>query len=537
MCIRLRAFKVYQVIRFLFCAAAAMTADSPGLARAAEPRPPESSRIIELFDSRSDKTSVTGSRRLNLAGYRRPDIIGYVYEGKFELVPAAGLDNMRYFGQLVGDLAVRCPSLGLDADKHQLIPYLLSAGADLFRRFQTDQLSQSEVLQSVWMAIVALDKHRACQYHQGHETLEQAQARCNAASKDKAELSVLPSFDAAQDTTLFLGRHGCKSEEAQRLARQLIAFGRIAHTRSYFTERMPSPTSPAGQAYAAIFENCARGSLYDRAYAWCGCYVRTLHSLNPSDKVLRALAQNPFVDGSTYMTWVASNVAGGNALFQCASTLVGKPDWRDAYAPRTTACLIDDRATPDGARECRYRAACSVFTMTGERCAQEISSRSWGYREVDCKAGGDVAAPRLAPREWRRGAFTMIDYEAEVAADFVPPLPADARTKHPLLVRLLKREAPGLLQSISLTVMTDGDLMIMGTPPNQLRQSGPDIAAIDREKALLLKCSYKSQKGVRSKMYWFERVPKHVENRQVNPALQPYFARIAGARSSCPTSD
>jgi hypothetical protein len=131
----------------------------------------------------------------------------------------------------------------------------------------------------------------------------------------------------------------------------------------------------------------------------------------------------------------------------------------------------------------------------------------------------------------------MIDYETELAPDFVPPLPADARTKHPLLVRLLKRETPGLLQSMSLTLMTDGDLMIMGTPAQLLRQTGPDIAAIDREGALLLKCTYKSQRGVQIKNYWFEQVPKHVQNRQVSPALQPYFARIAGARSSCPASD
>jgi hypothetical protein len=235
------------------------------------------------------------------------------------------------------------------------------------------------------------------------------------------------------------------------------------------------------------------------------------------------------------MTWVARNLPGGEALYKCASTLPNW-DWREAYAPRTTACLIDDRAAPDGARECRYRAACSVFTITSDRCAQEISSRGWGYREVDCRAGGGVAAPRFAPREWRRGAFTMIDYETELAPDFVPPLPADARAKHPLLVRLLNRETPGLLQSMSLTVMTDADLMIMGTPPNLLRQSGPDIAAIDREKALLLKCTYKSQQGVQRKTYWFERVPKHVQDGQVNPALQPYFARIAGARSSCPAS-
>jgi hypothetical protein len=78
---------------------------------------------------------------------------------------------------------------------------------------------------------------------------------------------------------------------------------------------------------------------------------------------------------------------------------------------------------------------------------------------------------------------------------------------------------------------------MMGTPSNLLTKSGVDIAAVDREVALLLKCTYKSQRGLQRKTYWFERVPKHVQNGQVNPVLQPYFARIAGARSSCPASD
>jgi hypothetical protein len=274
---RLIEYTFDQIIVFVVSVVAALiTIDIANFSRAAEPRPPESSRIIELFDNRS-KASVGGGRPLNLAGYWRPDIIGPLYEGKFELIPATGLENMRYFGQLVGDLAARCPSLGLDADKHQIIPYILSAGADLFQRFKTDQLSQSEVLQSIWMAVVALNKRWSCQYHPGRDILDQAQARCNEAAKDQAELNVLPSFDAAQDTTLFLGRHGCGGAEARHLARQLIAFGRIAHTRTHLTERMPSPTSPAGRAYAAIFEHCARGSLDNRAYAWCGCYVRFTH--------------------------------------------------------------------------------------------------------------------------------------------------------------------------------------------------------------------------------------------------------------------
>jgi len=460
-------------------------------------------------------------------------MIGYIYEGRFELVPATGLDNMRFYAQAVGSLAESCPSLALQDSKHELIPFLVSGATDLVRRFQTGQLSQSEVLQSVWMAMLGLNRHWSCQYHPGRGTFNQAQARCNAAAKDQAELGVLPSLDAAHDTTLFLGRHGCQSREAQRLARQLITFGRTAHTRTHFADRMPRPTSPEGRAYASIFENCARGSLDDRAHAWCGCYVRTLHSLKPSERVLHALGQNPFVDGSTYIDWVVRNLPGGQALYECARTLPGR-DWRESYAPRPTACLIDEKPAPGATKECRYRAARSVFSIMDEKCAPEISSRQWGYHEVDCSAGGAVSKPRVGPREWRSGVSTLIDYETELSPEFVPSLPHDARAKHPLEVRLLKRNTPGLLRSMSLTVLTDGDLVMMGTPLSVLASSGADIAAIDREGALLLKCTYKREKGAQIKTYWFERVPKHVQNGRVSTALQPYFARIAGAKSSCP---
>lgn len=529
------ADKFKRVVIITFGVVAALTTvNVSNFVRAAEPRPLESSRIVELFDKRSDEASVAGGRPLDLSGYRRPDIIGYIYEGKFELVPATGLDNIRYYAQAVADLAARCPSLGLDAAKHEIIPFLLSGVTDLVRRFQTGQLSQSEVLQAAWMAMLGLNQHWSCQYTPGRGSFDQAQAQCNQAGQDRANLGVLPSLDAAHDTTLFLGRYGCKSTQAQRLARQLIAFGRIAHTRMHFTERMPSPTSPAGKAYGSIFENCARGSLNDRAYAWCGCYVRTLHSLKPSGKVLRALAQNPFIDGSTYMSWVARNVPGGNALYKCESTLRGKLDWRESYAPRTTACLIDQTPAPGGAKECRYRAACGVFSVSSEQCARQISSRRWGYREVDCNTGGAVPAPRVGPREWQKGIFTLIDYETQLAPDFVPPLPADARAKHPLQVRLLKRDTPGLLKSMSLAALTYADLMTMGMPLKLLEKGDADLAAIDREGTLILKCAYKTQKSVATKIHWFERVPKHVQNRQIDPALRPYFAKIAGAVADCP---
>ena len=62
-----------------------------------------------------------------------------------------------------------------------------------------------------------------------------------------------------------------------------------------------------------------------------------------------------------------------------------------------------------------------------------------------------------------------------------------------------------------------------------------DIAAIDREATLVLECTYKADEGlVRPKLYWFEKTPKHVQDRRVNSALQPYFPKIGEGASSCP---
>lgn len=506
---------------------------------AAEPHPPSSSRILKVYEPEAGAAKDSGAEPappIELTGYRRVDMIGYIYQGKFELVPATGLDNIRYYAQAVAELNAQCPALELEAAKHQIVPYLLSGVTDLVRRFQTGQLSQSEVLQATWMAMLGLNQHWSCQYRPGLGSYDQAQAQCNRAGQDRSELGVLPSQEAAQDITLFLGRHGCTGGAARRLARQLIAFGRIAHTRMHFTERMPSPTSPEGKAYGAIFENCTRPSVDDRAYAWCGCYVRTLYSLKPDRRTLNALAENPFVDGSTYMSWVVRNVPGGEALFDCERTLHGKLDWREAYAPRDTACLVGDKPISGEARECRYRAAWGEFTVTGAHCAAEITSRLWGYRELDCAAGGAMATPSAGPREWRKGIFTMIDYEAELPPDFVPPLPDDARDKVPLQVRLLRATRPGGLKSMSLTVLTDTDLMLMGMPFNLMAHSGAEITAISQEGALILQCAYKAQKGVQYETYWYEQVPQHVSSGRLNPAMQPYFKRIKGAATTCPAS-
>ncbi|HZD52011.1 MAG TPA: hypothetical protein VE175_03105, partial [Woeseiaceae bacterium] len=112
----------------------------------AEPRPPASSRILEDYEAEPAATSSrSGAPPLELSGYRRSDMIGYIYQGKFELVPATGLNNIRYFSQSIAELASRCPNLELDDAKYSIVPYLLSGATDLVSRFQSGELSQSEV--------------------------------------------------------------------------------------------------------------------------------------------------------------------------------------------------------------------------------------------------------------------------------------------------------------------------------------------------------------------------------------------------------
>lgn len=508
---------------------------------AGEARPPASSRIVEIYGATVEEVARPAEKEeppappLNrLATYRRPEIIGNIYQGKFDLVPATGLDNLRYYAQTVADLTAQCPALGLEAAKFQIFPYLLSGVADLMHRFQTGQLSQSEAVQAAWMAMLGLSQHASCQYDPALGSRAQAQARCDAAARAWADLGILPSPDATRDVSIFLGRYGCHSEQARHLARQLVRFGRTSHTRSHFFEPMPPPNSPAGRTLAAIFTNCTRRSIDERTADWCGCYVRTVYRLHPGRDILAALADNPFVDGSTYLSWMVAHVPGGEKLLKCERTLYGRPDWGASHAPRTTACLIDQAASPGAAAECRYRAAWGEFTLTRQQCPAQITSRRWGYREVDCAAGGAVATPAPGPRVWRSGVFTMIDYERELEPGFVPPLPADARDMLPLAVRLLKETRAGRLTSMSLTVLTDLHLLMLGMPMRLSSLSGAAIAALDQEGALILKCTYKSDAGERSRMFWFERVPELVAGGKLDPALQPYFSGMAGAASRCP---
>ena len=65
---------------------------------------------------------------------------------------------------------------------------------------------------------------------------------------------------------------------------------------------------------------------------------------------------------------------------------------------------------------------------------------------------------------------------------------------------------------------------------------GAEIAAIDRENAMLLTCSYAAGKGLAARtMYWFEKVPAYVSSGRLNKALSPHpFNEIRGAATKCP---
>ena len=104
------------------------------------------------------------------------------------------------------------------------------------------------------------------------------------------------------------------------------------------------------------------------------------------------------------------------------------------------------------------------------------------------------------------------------------------------MVRLLERDTPGLLRSMSLVPMTFGDLMMMGLPMAQMDAASRDLYAIDQEGRLLLVCSYKGTAGQRELRYWYEAVPEHISAGRLDPNLQPYFARIRGAASTCPAT-
>lgn len=493
-------------------------------------RPPQelkTSIITKLFETESGAARArSGMPPLDTSAYRRGDMLGPIYDGRFEFATAGGLDNVRYFAQTIGDLAARCKNLDLEATRFQVLPYVAAAAKDLIDRLKSFKASESEYFQAAWLMMLQLNSQWSCQYDPAVTSRNQAQARCDAASNAVSELGVFQSVDAATDITLFLGRYGCDSGETRHLVRQLGEFARIAHTQVQFTSAMPPPMSPAGRAYARMFENCARQRGDNAMDGWCGCYVRTVHGLNPPAAVLEDLSRNPFVDGTTYMRWVAGNLKGGGAVYDCSRrhSTEGR-----LMQPRTTACLVDRHP---GTGACTYRAAWGEFTMTRDACEPELNSRDWGYREVECAVGARAVTTKAAPRVWNDGRWRYIDYEGDVAETFVPDLPADAGSDV-LTVRFLTRRAPGTLRAMGLTGNVFGILRIQ---PRQLQLIEPDIQAVENERARLLTCSYNSERDTQwVDYYWFEKLPSHVSEGRLSKAVSPHpFTQIQGVATKCP---
>ena len=248
------------------------------------PEEPKTSVVTKIFELELGPSAAAGSARaLNTAGYRRGDMIGPIYDGRFEFATAGGIENIRYFAQAFADLAGKCKNLNLEPAKFQIAPYLIAGAKDVVQRVGSLKASNAEMTEAVWFTLLQLNQYWSCQYNpSGIVTRDQAQANCNAAGRATTDLTSFASHDAAVDMATFLGRHSCTAPETNRLARQLIEFARLAHMRLQFTAAMPAPESPAGKAYSRMFENCARRRPDNEADGWCGCYVRTLHKLNPS---------------------------------------------------------------------------------------------------------------------------------------------------------------------------------------------------------------------------------------------------------------
>lgn len=495
-------------------------------------RPPETSQIIRINESELGPKARAGfPPPLTEGGFARGDLIINIYNGRFELAPAAGLENAGYYAHAVAELADKCPNLGMEAAKFQMLPYIVSNARETFERVMKGRGTSSELLLIGWELMSTLTTQAACTYNPRVDTRDQAQVRCDSTTQLARDGSLAPllSIDAAHDVTLFLGRHACTSEPTAHLARQLVTFGRQAHARLQFVGSMPGPDTPAGRLYVDMFENCSRQAPDNYADGWCACYVQTLARANPPERIVAALAKNPFVDGGTYMRWVASSVPDANALFTCSERTPGIGGVGQSRAPRTTACLIDNRAQPDGDRFCTYRAAWGDFTKTDTSCKQEITSREWGYREVSCAAAGQELSA-TGPRDWKSGLYRVLDYEQTVADDFTPPLPPDARQTVPLSIRLLKRDKAGLLRRIELSGVS-----LTNSVPPEFASLGPlerATFALHQEGALLLVCDYV---GAPRRTYWYEKEPAFVADGRLAamPSPRP-FDDVVGAATACP---
>jgi hypothetical protein len=71
--------------------------------------------------------------------------------------------------------------------------------------------------------------------------------------------------------------------------------------------------------------------------------------------------------------------------------------------------------------------------------------------------------------------------------------------------------------------------------PAAMNAIAGDTAALDREGALVLVCTYQAAAATEKRTYWYETVPRIVREGRLSPALSPHpFAQIAGAAVTCP---
>jgi hypothetical protein len=163
----------------------------------AQPAPPDSSRILEVYPAERGPAGGALASPIDPSGYARPDMIVGIYDGQFELVPAGGLDNLRYFAQAVADLDAQCPNLELERAKFEVLPYVLASSADLMRRFQTGELTDSEIAQAIWMGVLGLNRQWSCTWDPASGlSFDQAQAQCDEAAAASAELACRPWMPA-----------------------------------------------------------------------------------------------------------------------------------------------------------------------------------------------------------------------------------------------------------------------------------------------------------------------------------------------------
>lgn len=522
-------------------------------------RSPGDARIISLVDGpRQAITSKTLTFTIASNELKREDILRPIYEGNHDLVPPGASDTVNYFFEFWGALQTKCT--GVAYTTSDALPYLMATTIGVPQRVFSGKGTKDEKAVVVSSILASLNEHRSCHYDPGIESYSEAQARCSDATR--ASRAVVDGFlaharaDAIHDVDLLLEQYRCASPQIQNLTEQLYKFAKRAPFRSNFSSGIPLRRLGRYDAlYETIFDNCARRSPGEHN-AWCACYINALAHNEPSEEVLKNLASNPFVDG----TYMALPFAGD--LYDCTRHHGFSDGWRDSYAPRSTACLVESRKMPGrGTEECVYRAAWGTFILQQEKCDPEINSRRWGFQEVDCEKAGELIVSTDAPREWRSpgaAGLTHIDYEHEVSEGFSPRIPEGAYDKTPLIISLVTNDGkPGALRYVFLEgalstymgfhghVMGPRIHQIWGNElnyPSEIRSAIlREARTISEQGQFLLTCQYASRdpKALLSipYVYWYKKAPDRVLKGMIDPQIAKYFELVNGVAENCPPQE